>query len=420
MKLRLIFSSIFLLCTISVFSQDGVDNVDDAFTQARELGFNGERRAAIDLAQRILIKAPTYADVRNFLGRLYTWEGQYDSARIQFLIVLKDEPDNEDAYLALMDCELYDDNPAQAYAYSLNAFKSILNPSEEIYYRKAKALYDSTQYKESLAECDTMIEKFPDFQKAKDLRENNLLALRVNKVTASWDYDDFNKRFGPWYLGYLAYARRTEAFGTVVGRLNYASRFDTSGYQAEVDMYPIIIPGTYSYVNFGYSNFALFPTYRVGYSLYKNLPRSYEGEIGFRWLKFDNSVWIYTASVGKYIGRYWFNVRTFVIPQDNKQISLSFLSTTRYYFGDRDNYFGVLLGYGLAPDEKISGQDPAKIQNIISSNPFPSSRIALDYSQTFYNKFFFNIFGGVRYTEISDALFVTNYNIGASLGMSFR
>ncbi|MGV7608803.1 YaiO family outer membrane beta-barrel protein, partial [Mycobacterium kansasii] len=57
----------------------------------------------------------------------------------------------------------------------------------------------------------------------------------------------------------------------------------------------------YLYVGGGYSgDVSLFPKYRTGVSLNANLPHSFEAELGYRQLYFSNSIWMYTAAVGKY------------------------------------------------------------------------------------------------------------------------
>jgi YaiO family outer membrane protein len=97
---------------------------------------------------------------------------------------------------------------------------------------------------------------------------------------------------GIWEV--LLYSRLTK-FGTVIGRVNYANRFQTDGLQAEVDAYPRLSNVFYTYVNAGYSeNAGVFPKYRAGFSLYANLPKSYEAEAGWRYLYVSEATNIYS------------------------------------------------------------------------------------------------------------------------------
>jgi YaiO family outer membrane protein len=103
-----------------------------------------------------------------------------------------------------------------------------------------------------------------------------------NKIGIIYDYNVFDKQFAdPWHLLAIDYSRST-GIGTVIGRLNYANRFQTSATQFEIDAYPRFSKVFYSYMNFGVSdNSGVFPKYRAGFSLYANLPKSFEGELGF-------------------------------------------------------------------------------------------------------------------------------------------
>ena len=108
------------------------------------------------------------------------------------------------------------------------------------------------------------------------------------------------------------------------------------------------------YVGAGYSNnVGIFPKYRTGASLYANLPKSFEAEFGYRQLYFSNSIWMYTASVGKYYQNYWFNVRTYLTPS-NEDISQSYAATVRYYTKGANDYLGFVVGTGISPDDSRS------------------------------------------------------------------
>ncbi|MFC0185972.1 YaiO family outer membrane beta-barrel protein [Pseudarcicella hirudinis] len=178
-------------------------------------------------------------------------------------------------------------------------------------------------------------------------------------MTLSYDYLYFDQNYNsalhnsPWNIASLSYSTRT-GIGSVIGRVSYANRFSSNGLQAEIDAYPRISNVFYSYLNVGYSDdLPVFPKFRAGMSLYANLPKSFEGEVGFRYLKFSSETWIYTASLGKYIGNYWFNLRTFLVP-GNTNLSQSYTLTTRYYYGEADDYISVGIGTGISPDESRS------------------------------------------------------------------
>jgi YaiO family outer membrane protein len=85
--------------------------------------------------------------------------------------------------------------------------------------------------------------------------------------------------------------------------------------------------------------------------LYANLPKGFEADAGFRYLNFDNDTWIYTGAIGKYYKSYWFNLRAYVTPDDDR-ISQSYSLTTRYYTGGSNDYISISIGSGISPDDR--------------------------------------------------------------------
>lgn len=140
---------------------------------------------------------------------------------------------------------------------------------------------------------------------------------------------------------------------------------------------------------------SIFPDYRAGFSLYANLPASFEGEVGFRMLNFGgDNTWIYTASVGKYVSNFWFNLRTYQTPS-NDRVSQSYSLTTRYYFGGADDFLSLRLGTGISPDNESN--------NILynDGNPYnlKSHNVTLDYRFTVKNSNIFFISGSLQNQE---------------------
>jgi predicted Zn-dependent protease len=144
---------------IPLLAQDTLD-VDQAFLQARELAFNGKRSEARQLARRILRKSPGYTDVKILIGRTYTWDRQYDSARTVLVPLTQTTPPKQDALNALIDLETWSDHPYQAIIYADQALA--LEPSSlEIKLKKVRALRDLQEYKAASAFINTMLQKHP-------------------------------------------------------------------------------------------------------------------------------------------------------------------------------------------------------------------------------------------------------------------
>lgn len=136
MKLKLIYILILLSAAIA-FAQK--KNVDERFTEAREMAFAGERNRAIDSLNSILKSSPDYNDVRVFLGRVYAWEKNYTQAKDELQFVLSKNENHKEAIDALSDVEFWSGNPHEALSW-VNKGLEIEPGSEKLLEKKEKLL----------------------------------------------------------------------------------------------------------------------------------------------------------------------------------------------------------------------------------------------------------------------------------------
>lgn len=183
------------------------------------------------------------------------------------------------------------------------------------------------------------------------------------RVDAAYQFYYFDNDLDPWHY-VSAWVERRERNYSLLGRVNYAHRFNTSAVQFELDAYPLFSPKYYAYFNIGYSSSETsFPEWRLGGELYANLPGAWEASGGFRYLTFATAeVRMLSGSVGKYYGNYWTSLRP-TAAFDDGEVSYSLLLITRRYFADADNFVGGLIVYGNAPDERISAVELDRLSN---------------------------------------------------------
>ena len=172
----------------------------------------------------------------------------------------------------------------------------------------------------------------------------------VTTLGVDYTYAWFQGDLDPWHLTAFSVGTK-RAEGTLIGRINGARRFTTNGAQFEVEAYPVFGPKTYAYLNAGYSSASIFPEWRYGAELFQTLPRAMEASLGIRHLGFIGSpVTLFTGSVGRYTGNYWFSLRPFVRDKDNG-LAASANLTARRYGQDADSYVGARIGFGSVPSE---------------------------------------------------------------------
>ncbi|MCW3464187.1 tetratricopeptide repeat protein [Chitinophaga nivalis] len=161
----------------------------------------------------------------------------------------------------------------------------------------------------------------------------------------------YDKNQQPASIVSLQYMRRHQR-GTVLGRVNYATREAGSGIQLEAETYYTHNPRYYSYGLIGWSDAKVFPLFRAGYSLFRNFNKGWEGEVGARYIRSDTSN-NYSAvfSVGKYFGNYWANLRAFYT-HDEQQWYQAYTLTNRFYLNDRQDFIALIGNIGASPDDR--------------------------------------------------------------------
>lgn len=344
---------LFIILPFCVYSQESLSS-DELFAKARNAVFEKkDYNTAINLAKQALEKSPNYTDISVFLGRLYTWTDKVDAARQVFDELEQKNTQDEDFFLAYASLEYWNNN----YEKAINITDKGLNyhpKSETLLLLKAKVYNSNNNFGEAEKTTSAILEINPKNTEARALSIRIKELTSKNAVGITYNYSHFDKQFADdWHIVGLSYKRVTP-IGSVILRGNYANKFGEDGTQLELEAYPRISKTFYLYVGAGYSgDVGIFPKYRTGVSLFANLPKSFEGEIGYRQLHFTNNIWMYTASVGKYYKNFWFNLRTYITP-DSKNISHSYTATTRYYTKGANDYLAFLIGTGISPEESIN------------------------------------------------------------------
>jgi YaiO family outer membrane protein len=403
-------------------------NADSLFEKARANAFDGQREKARELCRLILSQKPDYHDVRVLMARTYAWDRQYKEAREELKKVLTRKPGSHDAINALIDVEFWAQNYLETIAVCDSGL-ALFPGDEEYLLKKAKALEKLELYEEALAVLDLIIKgppasadgsitsgepgpphKEPNAEAIKMAGRIKLAMIR-NEAGINYSLDAFDEIYGPRHLVYSELKRRTK-IGTVIGRANYANRFERSGFQYEVDAYPKISKGMYAYLNFGVSGSSLFPAFRTGAEYHTKLKRGFEASIGMRYLAFtNNKIAIYTGSIGKYYKDYWFSFRPFITPKGNG-VSNSFNIFIRRYLRDANNYVTFIAGTGFSPEDR----------NNFTAETYTlrSQKAGLEYNQMFKGRFTFRIGIMLERQELSfrPGDFVMAY--GLDTGLRYR
>lgn len=203
---------------------------------------------------------------------------------------------------------------------------------------------------------------------------------QTQKIGLNYSFTHFDKRFtDPWHLASVSYSKQ-QKWGYTGLNLNYANRFNKNGSELELETYPKFKKGIYAYVGGAakLSSNALFPNYRVGFSLYQSLGRKLELETGIRHLAFDQQTDVWVLGLGKYMGNAFINLRSYW-SRKNGRWNESFILSSKFYLSDdRFDFFSINVGTGVAFD------DPTQINNVVYQ--LNSFRAGADYSRNIGKK----------------------------------
>ncbi|RMF21717.1 MAG: YaiO family outer membrane beta-barrel protein, partial [Deltaproteobacteria bacterium] len=253
-----------LLFVPAAGAQERVD-VDAMFKHARELAFSGDHATARAVAREILRNEPDYVEVSVFLARLDAWDGDYDGAARQLEAVLARHPDSVEARLALVDVDIWRGR-LEAAARGCDAILEVDPGNPEALKRRKQIAGLMAQ--EPPAPAAAQRGALPGTR-------------RGYRAGVEYQVEDFDRDFGAWHQAVASLEKRAD-WGTVIGRVNYFSRFGDNAAQFDVEVYRDIDSKTYANVAATAATDSVLPDYSVLLELYRALPRGLEGSAGIR------------------------------------------------------------------------------------------------------------------------------------------
>lgn len=296
---------------------------------------SGQTEKAKQMAQQILNKNEN-ADIRLLLGLMQSWDKDYDHAKSQFQIVLKNKPGYSDASLALANVEIVQNNP-------MGALK-VINTALKYHPTNTSLLEKRTDIIQSLNLANVVTPGLFSAFNLPGLVGPYSPGQKLNAVIFNQEVSYVDDLKETWKITSLGYERYTP-YGPIIFTFNQTDRFDTAGNQVLIEAYPHLFNGAYMYLGYGYSDTSYLARNYVGIEPFFSLPYSFEFSAGERILQFQGgTTHLYTGSIAKYIGNYWFSLRPYYSTG-----SRSYYLTARRYFSSPDSYIGITIGGGTGP-----------------------------------------------------------------------
>ncbi|WP_273566786.1 YaiO family outer membrane beta-barrel protein [Maribacter halichondriae] len=378
---------------------------ESTYTKAYRLAYDGDYESVKTLLGQVLSDNPNRLNARFLLASSYSWNGQYASARAEFNKITSKEKNNSDAWISAIKNELYAKENATALGLAYKALIYLKNDSEvERLKEIAQERVLGTAYSESgwfnqksnisIAKGSKPSPKLNNPVEEKIAKNDTLGAstgkiisktpadkeVLKNRIAVNNSFTVFDQRYDPMVFSSISFRRQTQA-GSIIPRINYSNRLAQHGVQYDLDFYPKFSKRFYAYLNYGYSNAAIYPNHKVGGDLYVNLPGAFEFSAGGRFINFDTkNVSVITNSLGHYRGNYYFSLRSYITPLPNKLTRVSGNILVRKYLKDAENFFGANIGMGYSPElRQLTSGDELLAETILYVE---SQRLSLEYQFT--------------------------------------
>jgi YaiO family outer membrane protein len=198
--------------------------------------------------------------------------------------------------------------------------------------------------------------------------------------------------------------------GAYAGRVNYAARNQGTGIQGELELYYNHTPKLYSYATAALSNQIIFPQILLRYSAFRMLSKTWEGEAGLRYFKSTNfTTTSLVLSAAKTYKDFWFNLRGFLVSDQNRNLYQVANFTGRHYMNNSQEFISFNAGVGNSPDDISTLIQFPSLQGVASGN------VGVGYQKTFK----YRTVLGINTNWINQKVTNTNYRNQYDLYFTF-
>src|SRR6478609_6679566 len=334
-------------------------DVDSLLNVARkEVNKDKNYESALKKTQLGIKLAPTYLDYHLLAGRIYQLTNVKNSARYYYNYVIDKNPAYDEAFTYLINIDIEEKNYADAEIVVDKAIEA--HPGKKDFRYKKLTIYElQDEKKKSKAYLKEMQVMYPNDSEFKLHYFIEGTRIQSDRIGFNYSFTSIDRPGrGPWHYGSMQYIGQRD-WGSAIAKINYSNRFAngqsvTNGIQYEVESYFFTGKESYSYAGAAYSDDPAFQKLRLAYSYFQNFKKGWEGDLGVRYIHTDDiNLTTAVVGVGKYLGSYWLNLRSYFLFANNTAYPALTL-TSRYYFNTRFDYLSVTAGYGISPDDRTT------------------------------------------------------------------
>ena len=305
-----------------------------------------------------------YVDQLIGSGKQYMENSNTDSALIEFRKALAEAP--SDTIPLYYTINLLNQMGQYDSALTLIDHGRFFYPSNPYFLTKRALILESQKkwYDAWLSE-DTLLKMNPFDLKVSDYDQYLYSHTLRNEIGLFYLHSLLTDSLGKRNLTSIATAQYTRRWdgGSLTGRINYAGRFNGTGYEFEAEANINHKKNWYSWAMAGYSpDPTEFPDLRLGYSLFHSFHHGYTGELGLRYMYislFNNATYLSPViGISKELSDFYLSLRGSPIFVNytgiaNKNYFAVSFSSKYYLRENHTEFFSFIAGYGNAPDDII-------------------------------------------------------------------
>ncbi|WP_326993483.1 tetratricopeptide repeat protein [Chitinophaga sp. 212800010-3] len=333
----------------------------------------GRYREASAISAALCQAFPADTALRNMYGGQLLEEGkrlrqlqQWDSAQLAYQQALTVGGPDTTAFMGLTAVAAARHQYDSVISYA-NKGLALSPANQALLSQKAGALEKLHRYREAAVVANQLYAQDPREKKWRDYADHLDAYGYQNQAGVTWLQSAYSKDFRPASVLSLQYMRRYDR-GSILGRVNYASREAGDGIQLEAETYYKHNPKYYSYAYLGWADSKVFPTLRVGYSLFRNFNKGWEAELGARYVRTDSiNNYSAVASVAKTWGNYWVNLRGFLTADDQRWYQ-AYTLTNRFYLHEQKDFIALIGSVGTSPDDRSRNYQLGRVAGLTATS----------------------------------------------------
>ena len=366
--MKISFTLLLLFISLQLFGQTEDSNKSDSLVAiAKEFAYSKRYEKSISI-----LKTISTLDSKQLLARVYSWSGQYSKSLTVCNELISEFPEVVSNYQIAATTTLWGGKWSASYKFSQTGLDKNGNPLM-FQTLQIKALNGAKKWREAELLTTSALNSYPSNEELTKLLQLIQQQLFQKEILINHNQDFFTLDSTYWKNTAFIIKNRTK-YGPLIISANHSNRFSLKGLQGEFEFYPKLDSNYYAYIDLGFSQSELFPTFRNGVSVFRTFKKGYEFEIGYRNMVFNEagSVWFFLGSATKYFGSNSFTYRYTSIHSPHGLSATHGLKFT-HYFNDGRSTFSAEAGTGT------NARDYQLYNTFKPFNTINSRRIQLDY-----------------------------------------